>query len=727
MGATLFHLLAGRPPFLGRGVEALRAMHTSEPPPPLRKINADVSEAVAHIVDKALAKNPDARYDDAGAMLEDLERVLRGEPTSIVIHPRLPACAPNKLFQFDWTWDLEASPEQLWPFVSNTERFNRAAGLPSVRFTTQIDSAGGVRRIGEFRKAGFTNVWREYPFEWVERRRMGVLRVYSQGVFNWLATMTELHPRAGGGTRLTHQVRIDPRGLIGRLVARVEVGIRGRRTVEKVYRRMDAFLTGGLARSAGADAFENPPALTSGRRARLDQMLDKLLAAPLSPPSASRAAEGKVRRVDPVVVAQMGEFVRCASVQEVARIRPIALANRLGLDAEEVVTVCLLGAREGLLVLLWDILCPVCRISATIKDTLRELREHEHCEACNLDFQVDFANSVEMIFRVHPEIRVSDLGTYCIGGPVHSPHVAAQVRIAPGERMELELALTEGVYRLRGPQLPWAIDLHVRPTAALTRWDLDLSPGLRPAPSPPLRVGRQLLALSNTHEQELLLRVERTAPRADALTAARASALAAFRDWFPGEVLSAGQLVGISTVTLLVAELDHAGNLYQQLGDARAFAVVQDYFGMVDEAVRREGGALIKTVGEAMVASFPDPAAAVRAALELPQKTAERLSARSEVRHLGLRPRIGIHRGPVLATTLNGSLDYFGATVSLAARLPGLTKGGDIVLTQSVAGDPQVAALLQLTGRGLEVLPGDPLERTDVILHRLLPLDSRLA
>ena len=74
-----------------------------------------------------------------------------------------------------------------------------------------------------------------------------------------------------------------------------------------------------------------------------------------------------------------------------------------------------------------------------------------HCEACHLDFQLDFANSIELIFRAHPEIRAADLGTYCIGGPAHSPHVLAQVRVAAHERIELELELPAGRYRLRAP------------------------------------------------------------------------------------------------------------------------------------------------------------------------------------------------------------------------------------------------------------------------------------
>ena len=95
-------------------------------------------------------------------------------------------------------------------------------------------------------------------------------------------------------------------------------------------------------------------------------------------------------------------------------------------------------AHDGALVLLWDILCPICRIPAKFVARLAELGEHGHCDACQLDYELDFGRSVELIFRAHPEIRESDLGTYCIGGPAHSPHVVAQMRVSPGETADPE-------------------------------------------------------------------------------------------------------------------------------------------------------------------------------------------------------------------------------------------------------------------------------------------------
>src|SRR5262249_36209544 len=158
---------------------------------------------------------------------------------------------------------------------------------------------------------------------------------------------------------------------------------------------------------------------------------------------------------------------------------------------------------------------------------------------------------------------------------------------------------------------------------------------------------------TNDTGQELVARVERAVARDDALTAARASSLALFRDLFPGEVLSPGQLVSVANVTLLVTELDQAGRLYEELGDARAFARIHEHFRLLEERIRKEGGALVKTVGEGVVAAFPEPATAVRVGLDL----LALLNGGSDTRDL--RPRAAVHRGAAMVATLNDHLDYF--------------------------------------------------------------------
>ena len=243
--------------------------------------------------------------------------------------------------------------------------------------------------------------------------------------------------------------------------------------------------------------------------------------------------------------------------------------------------------------LLWDLLCPVCRISSEIKDTLRAIRDHGHCPACNLDYPLDFASSVELIFRVHPEIRH--------GRPGHLLHrrpgpLAARAGPGAGRRRGAHRAGARAARR-RVPAPRAAAPLVGRLPGAAgpqpTRlWEIDLAagPDRRRRPDAPRR--HQVLTLVNE--------LERRAPRPDradgrpddALTAARAASLALFRELFPGEVLSPGQLATVSTVTLLAAELDpaQADALYQDLGDARAFNVIHELFRLLGEAVRDAGG-----------------------------------------------------------------------------------------------------------------------------------------
>ena len=350
-----------------------------------------------------------------------------------------------------------------------------------------------------------------------------------------------------------------------------------------------------------------------------------------------------------------------------------------------------------MLKLLWDILCPVCRVPSTVHETLQELKEHEHCEACNLDFEADFSESIELIFAVHPEIRSTKTGTYCVGGPANFPHVVAQTRIRPGERMKWALSLEAGQYRLRSPQLPHAVEIQVTDAVGERRWDVDLGGG--PQPNPPvMAAGRQTFSLSHQLPHELLVRLERRAGRDDALTAAQASSLATFRSLFPNEVMAPGQLASVTRITLLAMEVGRLDAIYSEQGDSGTFAVVHECLQLADQAVNEARGAVIKMIGDGFLAAFEEPAGAIKVALELPARIAGSESTR------GRPVRVAIHRGDAMMTTINGRLDYFGMTVNNVFELLNSAEFGDVLITQSVASDPVVADILRHNDRFSEVI-----------------------
>ena len=162
--------------------------------------------------------------------------------------------------------------------------------------------------------------------------------------------------------------------------------------------------------------------------------------------------------------------------------------------------------------------------------------------------------------------------------------------------------------------------------------------------------------------------------------------------------------------------------LYSEIGDAAAYHLVREHFALLAAAVRRHDGAVIKTIGDAIMAAFVTPSAALRSALEIQQAVAgfnpEHGGAAGRASSIVIK--IGLHEGPCIAVNLNGRLDYFGTTVNMAARLEGESRGGDIVLSQTFAADPGVALLLANLPRQVETTALKGFEKP-VVFERVMP------
>jgi class 3 adenylate cyclase len=264
--------------------------------------------------------------------------------------------------------------------------------------------------------------------------------------------------------------------------------------------------------------------------------------------------------------------------------------------------------------------------------------------------------------------------------------------------------LADGAYRLRSYEMPDPFDFRVERQGVTSRVELPLGPRISGETPSSLMSGQQVLALHNTTADGMLVRLERRAPREDALTAARASSLALFRELFPSEVLSPGQLVSVASVALVACEVEGADDLLVALGDAPAFAVVSEQFRILRDAVAREGGAVVKTVGSGLLAAFSDAAAAVRAALGFQRLMMGTPKTRQ------LRLRVVVHKGSALVSNVDDRLDYFGRNLSFVLRAPQRIRGGEVLLTRAVAADPLVDAMLRQ-----QALSGDVVSLEDAL------------
>lgn len=688
LGVMLFELLAGEPPFQSDDPMRLAAMHCFESPPTVRSRGIQCSDAAERVLAAALAKEPEKRFIDARDMLRELQRVLHGETADFEAHPRLPANASATIWKKTKTWELQSSPEHVWPFVSNTERLNRAIGLPPVDYEMEHDPQLGLRRWGSFRLGGVSIRWEEHPFEWIERQRMGILREFESGPFRWFMSIVSLQPK-GNGTLLSHEVRVEPRNLIGRALTKIEADWKGFRNLDRVYRRIDRMIQGKLKPAEGGDAFETPPKPRQSIEKRLGRRIDRMIAS----------------GVDPMIAEKLADFLKRSPPQPLSRIRPLELADTLRVEADSMLDTCLIAASEGLLELRWEVLCPTCRVSADSFDLLSDIQSHTRCEACNVNFQSNIAEQIELVFRPHAEIRSVEDAVYCIGGPEHSPHVVAQVRIDAAERMELDLSLDVGDYLLRSTRLPRTQTFHVASSGAPGQFESQLTQFGRNSFVPTVRAGRQQIILCNDDASLHVVKVERSIDRSRCVTAAMAMALPNFRKRFPAQTFSVDNPISTRQVTLLTSAINNLDQIHQTLGDTEAYILLQKFHASLCEVVSATGGTIVKTSAEGSVAVFRQCNDSVCAAFELQRH----VQTKAELQPLQVG--IGVHRGDALVATLNGTSDYFGVHVRAATALPRITDRS-VLLTETVFADPVVAASFaqQLTSVPVTLvdLPGLP-------------------
>jgi class 3 adenylate cyclase len=566
-----------------------------------------------------------------------------------------------------WTWTFDLPPDRLWPVLADTERFNEAMGLPAYTLEPTPQPNGTVLRRGRGKAAGFALEWEEKPYEWIAGRHFRQSRLFTKGPFRRFGPVFDIEPDGKGGSHVTYALEWEPLSLVGRafgarLAAQAGEAV-GKRTLEAV-----AFARGERVGGRLTPFELPPPPLPPGARERAATFAREIDRSPYG--------NGLGQRLADIVLGSMAT--------DVAHLKPKALAGDLDVPPRAAIEACLAGVKAGLLTMKWGLLCPNCRGAKLSVSTLSDLPRGAHCSSCNIDYDRDFEKNVELYFAPAPAIRTVADGGFCLSGPMGTPHVAVQVLLEPGERRTVSIDLPPGSYRLRTLH-PGAFD------------DVDHESG----PFPGLRItasGVELLDATdhpgevtfvNDAGFELAALIEDRTWVRDALTAPEVIALQAFRDLFAEATLRPGDDAGVSQVALLFTDLQGSTALYERVGDAAAYNMVREHFALLAAIVRDHDGAVVKTIGDAVMAAFSDPAQAVRAALAM---QAEIGSSSHGVRDLVLK--VGVHAGPSVVVTLNDRLDYFGSTVNMAARLQGQSIGGDIVLSTSVADDPEAREIL---------------------------------
>ena len=571
----------------------------------------------------------------------------------------------------EWEWRFAASPEALWPLVADTAWLGEAAGFPRYTVTDVPRPDGGVERIGRARHLGMTMTWDEGVPEWIAGRFYAHERRFHSRLMRRLANRILLDPAPDGSTRVRYRTTIEaawPIALALRCGGMRQMGHK----LDRHYREAVRFAETSLPPEPDAAS-----AVTAAAKSRVEAQAKVLI------------ERGHT------AASQLADHLVSARDSELERMRPRALARRWQVAPRAAIETCLAAVHEGLLTLRWDLVCPRCRGAKMSATSLDQLPQGAHCPSCNIDYQRDFTQNVEVTFEPAVSVRELGTGSYCLASPLLAEHIKVQRRLAPGEEATIDAGLPDGAYRVRTVEPRGSSEFAIVDGRAPEFALIDGNPRL----GRPGEVG--ILVARNDATEALTLVVEDRRWAADALTAHEATTMQAFRDVFADAVLRPGDQVAIGRIAFLFTDIKGSTDLYNRIGDARAYGFVREHYAVLTRAVRQHDGAVVKTIGDAVMAAFTDPAKALDAALAIRDEIAQfnrEIAAETQSQGLAILVKIGLHSGACIAVTLNDRLDYFGSTVNLAARLQGESAGGDIVLSETMAAEPGVSQHLEALG-----------------------------
>src|SRR6202045_2282430 len=347
---------------------------------------------------------------------------------------------------------------------------------------------------------------------------------------------------------------------------------------------------------------------------------------------------------DPAVANAIARLIDKGEDHELNRINVLEFSRRGGFDEERVISGFLHASRLGLFDLTWNVLRPGRR---GVLDAHAPVPPAGERAVLSVQLPPQFIIAFEPV--------------------THSAHFI-DVRGEPTrERQQLAL-----LYNKAHP-----------PTGSITlrpgplRLSLDNQAGVRTLPT-------VFIAADALHG---LL-----GKRRPFLTAQRMLSNQTFRDVFKADNLNIDQRLKITSLTFLFTDLKGSTALYERVGDLAAFDLVRAHFSALLEIIAAEKGAVVKTIGDAGMATFVRPEHALAAGLKM-RAAMDRLNVQRGSNDLVVK--IGIHEGPCLAVMLNDRQDYFGQTVNIAARVQSLSTAQEMHVTGPVIDAPGVATILQ--------------------------------
>lgn len=433
--------------------------------------------------------------------------------------------------------------------------------------------------------------------------------------------------------------------------------------------------------------------------------------------------------LNPQSVTRFGEIIANLKAWDLWRINPLQFAAQYNLNPFETVCLFLHATKVGLFDFGWNLICPMCGRVEYSYESINYVDNNDFwCSVCQIDVKSNLDDHIEVSFTLNPSVQKLELDPYI--SPAHFRRyfftqsigfTAEQARalekciigiqaVPPdGEGLFEFDAQTDKPYQITNITLHKTLNIKIDPTATPQQnpEEIDMLPNGFAPQSITLPLGKVAVRLRNHLQQPMDLLYIGKDPRnikslydnpprkLPMLTGKNLLNNQDFRHLYRTQQLRNDLKLNIRSLTVLFTDLKGSTELYDRMGDAFAYNLIQAHFRILTQAVRNHAGAIVKTMGDAIMATFSSPQEGIRATLEMVQGM-QALNDDLDEHELGLK--VGLHEGTVLAVNADERLDYFGQTVNIAARVQALAKAGEIWLTRPVFEANQVTGMLREQG-----------------------------
>ena len=420
------------------------------------------------------------------------------------------------------------------------------------------------------------------------------------------------------------------------------------------------------------------------------------------------------------LVDKLEGFISNSDDYDLFRVNPLRFSIENDISESDGIDLFLWASKLNLFEMNWELLCPACGDHIQNFRHLNTMQDKIFCSLCQCSKIASLDDWIQVTFTVNPKIRhikFHQPETLSIDEFIFQYHFTRDAKVYEGgpekteafrnffkyatfvdnsEKSVFELDLQGGLLMIYDFLNNHGLHLVISPETSKDEQNIDIThaKNILEINQPQINSGKVKFTVENKNGNRSALSVifvpseilenmdeDSTVVMDPYLDGKKLLTSQTFRDLFRSELIQGNEGINVKDLTVLFTDLKGSTELYDRVGDLKAFNLVNQHFESLTKVIVKNNGAIVKTIGDAIMATFANPLDSVKAATEIVEDLNE---FNRQTGGEDIIIKIGIHKGSSIAVTLNDRLDYFGQTVNVAARVQGLADAEEIYITDCV-------------------------------------------